>query len=207
MALERRARRRAARPPTATARRCSRALESGLVGEDDARRGGAAGACGRSSTLGLFERAVRRRRPRAGAADTAAHRELARTIARKSIVLLKKRRRRCRWLPRSRSIAVIGPNADTARNLFGDYAYPAHVESLRERARQRAERRLSTPGVGGRRDRRRGDHAPSVLDALRDAARLERSRSPRAATSRAARRAGFAEAVDARRAPPTSRSW
>ena len=29
------------------------------------------------------------------------------------------------------SVAVIGPCADEARNLFGDYAYPAHVESLR----------------------------------------------------------------------------
>ena len=34
--------------------------------------------------------------------------------------------------PELTSIAVIGPNADTARNLFGDYCYPAHVESLRE---------------------------------------------------------------------------
>ena len=28
------------------------------------------------------------------------------------------------------SIAVIGPNADRARNLLGDYSYVAHVESL-----------------------------------------------------------------------------
>ena len=30
------------------------------------------------------------------------------------------------------SIAVIGPNADRARNLLGDYSYAAHVESLLE---------------------------------------------------------------------------
>ena len=30
------------------------------------------------------------------------------------------------------SIAVIGPNADSTRNLFGDYSYPAHMETLRE---------------------------------------------------------------------------
>ena len=30
------------------------------------------------------------------------------------------------------TVAVIGPNADDARNLFGDYTYPAHVESLQE---------------------------------------------------------------------------
>src|SRR5919201_373495 len=31
-----------------------------------------------------------------------------------------------------RSIAVIGPNADSARNLLGDYAHVAHVETLLE---------------------------------------------------------------------------
>ena len=30
------------------------------------------------------------------------------------------------------SVAVIGPNADDARHLVGDYTYPAHVESLQE---------------------------------------------------------------------------
>ena len=69
--------------------------------------------------------------PAADAVGTSAHRELARTIARKSIVLLSNDG----ILPLAAeigSIAVIGPNADTARNLFGDYCYPAHVESLRE---------------------------------------------------------------------------
>ncbi|MEZ4609458.1 MAG: glycoside hydrolase family 3 C-terminal domain-containing protein [Caldilineaceae bacterium] len=28
------------------------------------------------------------------------------------------------------SIAVIGPNADSTRNLLGDYSYPAHIETL-----------------------------------------------------------------------------
>ena len=30
------------------------------------------------------------------------------------------------------SIAVIGPNADVIRNLVGDYAYPAHIETILE---------------------------------------------------------------------------
>ena len=30
------------------------------------------------------------------------------------------------------TIAVIGPNADDPRNLFGDYSYAAHVETLLE---------------------------------------------------------------------------
>ncbi len=29
-------------------------------------------------------------------------------------------------------VAVIGPNADSGRNLLGDYSYPAHIELLRE---------------------------------------------------------------------------
>jgi beta-glucosidase len=61
--------------------------------------------------------------------DAAEHRALARTIADKSLVLLKNDG----VLPLSRkvkSIAVIGPNADTMRNMVGDYAYPAHIETL-----------------------------------------------------------------------------
>jgi beta-glucosidase len=61
--------------------------------------------------------------------DAAEHRALARTIAAKSLVLLKNDGA----LPLSRkvkSIAVIGPNADSMRNMVGDYAYPAHIETL-----------------------------------------------------------------------------
>jgi beta-glucosidase len=64
--------------------------------------------------------------------DTPQDRQLARKIAQKSIVLLKNDNN---ILPMSKdltSIAVIGPNADNVRNLFGDYAYPAHVETLIE---------------------------------------------------------------------------
>src|SRR5262249_45342471 len=78
-------------------------------------------------------------------AATAGHRELARTIAEKSIVLLKNDG----ILPLGPgvgSIALIGPNADAARNMFGDYAYPAHVESLRN-VLDSGRSSLSTPGV------------------------------------------------------------
>ncbi|MEP7291088.1 MAG: glycoside hydrolase family 3 protein, partial [Chloroflexota bacterium] len=64
--------------------------------------------------------------------DTTEQRQLARTIAQKSLVLLKNDGD---LLPLSKeisSIAVIGPNVDSVRNLFGDYAYPAHVETLIE---------------------------------------------------------------------------
>src|SRR5262249_18142206 len=81
--------------------------------------------------LGLFDDPYVDAARAAGAVGTPLHGVLSRTIARKSIVLLKNDG----ILPLSgelTSIAVIGPNADTARNLFGDYCYPAHVESLRE---------------------------------------------------------------------------
>ncbi len=81
--------------------------------------------------LGLFEQPLVDPASVPGPGDTILARELARGIARKSIVLLKNDG----ILPlRSHpaSIAVIGPNADDARNLLGDYTYPAHIESLME---------------------------------------------------------------------------
>ncbi len=79
--------------------------------------------------LGLFENPYVDEA--AVAFDTPRQRALARQIAEKSIVLLKNDG----LLPLSKStasIAVIGPNADSVRNLFGDYAYPAHVETILE---------------------------------------------------------------------------
>ncbi len=64
--------------------------------------------------------------------DTADDRAVARELAQKSIVLLKNDGD---ILPLSKSVgslAVIGPNADNVRNLFGDYTYPAHIETLIE---------------------------------------------------------------------------
>lgn len=61
--------------------------------------------------------------------ETPSQRELARKTARKSMVLLKNEDN---LLPLSKdleSIAVIGPSADSTRNLLGDYAYSAHVDS------------------------------------------------------------------------------
>lgn len=64
--------------------------------------------------------------------DTPAERDLARRIAQKSIVLLKNERDLLPLNKDLRTIAVIGPNADSTRNLFGDYSYPAHLETLLE---------------------------------------------------------------------------
>jgi beta-glucosidase len=64
--------------------------------------------------------------------DTPPQRKLAREIAQKSIVLLKNEGNLLPLSKELHSVAVIGPNADNVRNLFGDYAYPAHVETLLE---------------------------------------------------------------------------
>ncbi len=82
--------------------------------------------------LGLFERPYVDEDAAADAANTDAHRSLARTIARKSLVLL--RNDGALPLASSGTVAVIGPNADELRNLLGDYSYPAHVEALAEMA-------------------------------------------------------------------------
>jgi beta-glucosidase len=86
--------------------------------------------------LGLFENPYADEGTVADAVDTVEHREIALEIARRSFVLLKNDRR---ILPLSADIgavALIGPNADDARHLLGDYSFPAHVEALAE-ARQR----------------------------------------------------------------------
>ncbi|MBX2998292.1 MAG: glycoside hydrolase family 3 C-terminal domain-containing protein [Caldilineaceae bacterium] len=62
--------------------------------------------------------------------DTPTQREVAREIARKSVVLLKNEGDLLPLPKGLSSIAVIGPNADDTRNLLGDYAYPAHIETL-----------------------------------------------------------------------------
>ncbi len=81
--------------------------------------------------LGLFERPFVEPDGVAAVTATTEHRRLAADIARKSLVLL----RNDGILPLApavRSVAVIGPNADQARHLVGDYTYPVHVESLKE---------------------------------------------------------------------------
>ena len=62
--------------------------------------------------------------------DTPEQRSVARTIAQQSMVLLKNDGGLLPLAKDVRSIAVIGPNADSKRNLLGDYAYPAHIETL-----------------------------------------------------------------------------
>lgn len=80
--------------------------------------------------LGLFEQPYVDEGKVLEVFDTPDQRRLARTLAEKSMVLLKNAEGA---LPLSRdlkSIAVIGPNADSVRHLLGDYSYPAHIDIL-----------------------------------------------------------------------------
>jgi beta-glucosidase len=139
------------------------ALESGLLASDTldlaVRR-----VLRAKFELGLFERPY---------VDTAAaygdvprQRELARRIAGRSLVLL----RNDGVLPLAAgagTIAVIGPNAHEARHLFGDYTYPAHVESLIE-TQQDGRNTFAMPIS---RETDVGNavvEAPTVLDAIRE---------------------------------------
>lgn len=82
--------------------------------------------------LGLFENPYVDEKKAASVFDTPEQRALAHKIAQESIVLLKNQEDLLPIRKDIASIAVIGPNANTARNIIGDYAYPCHVESLIE---------------------------------------------------------------------------
>ena len=82
--------------------------------------------------LGLFENPYVDAEAATAVFDNPEQRALAQEIAGKSLVLLKNEGD---LLPLPKDlgrIAVIGPNADTIRNLLGDYAYPCHIETLVE---------------------------------------------------------------------------
>ena len=87
--------------------------------------------------LGLFENPYVDAEDAIKVFDTPDQRRLARTIAHKSMVLLKNDGN---LLPLSKElgrIAVIGPQANNVRHLLGDYAYPCHIETLLEMTQEK----------------------------------------------------------------------
>ena len=75
-------------------------------------------------SFGLFDKPFRTEAEGLTKAELAEHRALAREIARQSIVLLKNEKQTLPLKKEIRSIAVIGPNADTPYNMLGDYTAP-----------------------------------------------------------------------------------
>ena len=80
--------------------------------------------------LGLFENPLVDASAAPAAFGTPAGKSLARRAAQESLVLLKNEGMIPLDLSAITSIAVIGPAADNARLLEGDYHYPAHLELL-----------------------------------------------------------------------------
>jgi len=99
--------------------------------------------------LGLFEEPYVDSEAAAEAFDTPAHRALARTAVAEGAVLLTNDG----VLPLTstlRRVAVIGPGADDARLLQGDYHYPAHLEMIYAAPHDLATEGLDTlPQAGG----------------------------------------------------------
>jgi beta-glucosidase len=102
--------------------------------------------------------------------DTPEQRQLAREIAHKSLVLLKNDGELLPLDKGVKSIAVIGPNADSIRNLFGDYAYPAHIETLVESSKKNVFNQPLPEGLSTVED---FIPAISVLDAVKAKVGLE----------------------------------
>lgn len=117
--------------------------------------------------LGLFENPFADEQSAAVNFETPHQRALAREAAAQSLVLLKNDG----LLPlRSpRTIAVIGPNADSARNLMGDYSFQAGVEL----SMYPPKPELGVPTFGGM-DwdyiREQGVKVPSILEGIRERA-------------------------------------
>jgi len=83
--------------------------------------------------LGLFENTYVNPEVAVKIIDTPEHRELALEAARKSIILLKNENESLPLKKEINTIAVIGPSADSQRNLMGDYTFPAHSEHERRK--------------------------------------------------------------------------
>src|SRR4030095_8794628 len=98
---------------------------------------------------------------------TEPQRALARKIARKSLVLLRNDGT-LPLAPELGSVALIGPGADEARYLFGDYAYPAHVESLYDVLDSGQDPFSQQPPPVRPEIAKAEIEAPSILDALRE---------------------------------------
>lgn len=116
--------------------------------------------------LGLFEEPYVDADKVTAVFDTPAQRALARKIAQSSIVLLKNDGAVLPLSKDIRTVAVIGPNADSARNLFSDYSHPAHIESLIERSPETMAMLHLNLQANGLLEG--SVPAPTVLDAIRE---------------------------------------
>lgn len=80
--------------------------------------------------MGLFENPYVDPDKASGQVRSSGHKELARQVARESIVLLKNEYNLLPLKKTAKNIAVIGPNADNIYNQLGDYTAPQEADSI-----------------------------------------------------------------------------
>jgi len=114
--------------------------------------------------LGLFEAPYVDAKAAESAFDTLDHRNLARTIAQKSIVLLKNDGDLLPFSKDIRSIAVVGPCADSARLLQGDYHWPTHAEVMFGRIAENGTGEADQPAPAMSRAANRDGTAPNLAE-------------------------------------------
>lgn len=141
------------------------ALESGTVKESLIDRS-VARILAKKFELGLFENPFVNEARVMEVYETPAQRQLARKIAAQSIVLLKNAGDVLPLSKTVKTLAVIGPNADSARNLFSDYSHPAHIENLLVRTPEIIELLHLEQQPNGLVEG--SVVAPTVLDAIRE---------------------------------------
>jgi beta-glucosidase len=107
------------------------ALQQGLVSEADIDVS-VARVLKAKFELGLFEQPYVDARTTGDVFERAESKALAQEIAIKSMTLLKNEGALLPLSPQLKSIAVIGPNADSVRNLMGDYTFVGQMAALVE---------------------------------------------------------------------------
>ncbi len=148
--------------------------------------------------LGLFERPFVDPPTLAALATLDAdERALARDLARRSVVLVENDGTLPLVASGGGTIAVVGPIADSARDLLGDYAHLLHIETLRE-MRHRANP-FGFPANDVINPIDELSRIPTILDALRERFGAERITYARGVGLRDGDDAGIAEAVAAAR--------
>jgi beta-glucosidase len=132
--------------------------------------------------------------------DTADDRRLALEAARKSIILLKNSSNLLPLSKNLRSIAVIGPNANSQRNMLGDYTYPSHARYEIKIDKKTGQAQMVWKDKDKDRDKVEAPEIVTVLEGIKGAVgKNTRVLYARGCEVNEESRNGFAEAIKAAR--------